>query len=137
MRSVLIDTAVVLHAVGAEHPLKDPCRRVLTEPSLEICASVEMIQEVVFHRMRVGDRIAAVREAEQWAQACRLYPFDHEVLAVALSLIERHGTGGRDAVHAATALVHGIPEIVSHDKAFDGIEGLTRIDPRDFDGQSG
>jgi predicted nucleic acid-binding protein len=91
MRSVLIDTAVVLYVVGAEHPLKGPCRRVLTEPSLEICASVEMIQEVVFHRMRVGDRVDAVRVAEQWAQACRLYPFDHEVLAVALSLIERHG----------------------------------------------
>jgi predicted nucleic acid-binding protein len=51
---------------------------------------------------------------------------------MALALIERHGVGGRDAVHAATALVHGIPQIVSPDPDLDGIEALNRWDPRRF-----
>ena len=58
--------------------------------------------------MRVSDRTSAVRLAENWAQACRLYPFDRDVVTAPLNLIERNGIGGRDAVHAATALVHGI-----------------------------
>ncbi len=132
MRRVLVDSAVVIYATGADHPLRQPCLNVLQAPSVEICTSVEMIQELVFHRMRVGATEAAVRLAQEWAQACRLYPFDHEVLATALNLIDRYGTGGRDAVHAATAIVQGIPEIVSPDRDFDGIDGLTRVDPQDF-----
>lgn len=91
-----------------------------------------MIQEMLFHRMRVGDRAAAVELARGWAQACRLYPFDQEVLVTSLALIDKYGIGGRDAVHAATAIVHGIPEIVSPDRDFDGLEELLRVDPRDF-----
>ena len=60
------------------------------------------------------------------------HPFDQHVLDLALTLIERQGVGGRDAVHAATALLHGIPEIVSPDSDFDGIEGLMRLDPREL-----
>lgn len=40
------------------------------------------------------------------------------------------GVGGRDAVHAATALEAGISVIVSPDSDFDGIDGLSRIDPK-------
>ena len=38
---------------------------------------------------------------------------------------------GRDAVHAATALDAGFDTIVSTDRDFDGIPGLTQRDPRD------
>ena len=36
---------------------------------------------------------------------------------------------GRDAVHAATALEHGLVTIISPDPDFDGAPGLTRIEP--------
>ncbi len=131
MRPALIDSAVFVYALGEDHELKKPCRAVIDDEELELCATVEMVQEVVFHRMRMGDG-NAIRQAQRVAQSCRLYAFDREILDVALSLIDRHGMGGRDAVHAATALRHGIPEIISPDPAFDGIEGLTRLDPREM-----
>ncbi len=131
-RRVLVDSAVFLYAIGTDHELKPACRRVLADTDLELCASTELVQEVVFHRMRMGDRAAAVATARQVGRACRLYPFDQHVLDLALTLIERQGVGGRDAVHAATALLHGIPEIVSPDTDFDGIEGLIRLDPREL-----
>ncbi len=37
----------------------------------------------------------------------------------------------RDAVFAALALNRGIDAILATDRAFDGIEGLERIDPAD------
>lgn len=126
---VLVDSAVFLYALGGPHPLREPCRAVLGDTDLELCASVELVQEVVFHRMRVSDRQTAVRQAEQVAASCRLFPFDQGVLDRALVLIAQHNVGGRDAVHAATALRHGIAEIISPDPDFDGIDGLTRIDP--------
>ncbi len=90
-----------------------------------------MIQEVVHHRLRrTGDRSIASADGRDTAALCTLLNFDREVLDLSLDLIERIPTiRGRDAVHAATALAYGIETIISPDRAFDGIPGLTRLDP--------
>lgn len=38
----------------------------------------------------------------------------------------------RDAIHAATCVVHGLEAIVSPDTGFDAVAGLRRTDPRDL-----
>jgi predicted nucleic acid-binding protein len=131
-RSLLVDSGVFLYALGGRHPLKTSCRTALADEHIDLHASVEMVQEVVFHRMRVDSRDNALLQAQTVASTCRLHPFDQAVLAEALALISRHRIGGRDAVHAATALVAGIGEILSADSDFDGLPGLTRVDPREF-----
>lgn len=88
-----------------------------------------MIQEAVYHRMRKVSRAEAVANGRDLVRSFIVLNFDHEVLALALELIERTSIRGRDAVHAATALAYGIEKIASSDPAFDAIPGLTRIDP--------
>jgi predicted nucleic acid-binding protein len=62
----------------------------------------------------------------------KLLDFDAAVLEVSLDLIGRGpNVRGRDAVHAATALLDGIETIISPDPAFDGIAGIVRADPRE------
>jgi uncharacterized protein len=52
------------------------------------------------------------------------------VLFSALGLVSTvEGLGGRDAVHAATALRYGLLIVLSPDSAFDRVPGLKRIDP--------
>jgi predicted nucleic acid-binding protein len=90
-----------------------------------------MIQEVLHHRLRVtGDRAASVDQCHQLMALVTLLPFDTRVLDEALRLV-RSSTGvrGRDAVHAATALAHGIDGIISTDPAFDGVPALARLAP--------
>ena len=129
----LVDTAVFAYALGGSHPMKQACVRVVAGAGagdIELHASVEMIQELVFHRMRKTDRHTAVRQARDAATVCVLHDFDEAVLYRALELIATSDSlGGRDAVHAATALYHGLPLILSPDHAFDRIVGLSRIDP--------
>ena len=130
-RRALVDSAVFLYALGGDHPLKQPCRDLISSREWAFYASTEMVQEVVFHRMRVGtDRSSAVAQAQWVAASCRLLPFDNAVLAQALQLVAQHQIGGRDAVHAATAIVFGLDQILSPDQVFDAIPGLTRLDPR-------
>jgi predicted nucleic acid-binding protein len=135
--AVLIDSAVAIYGLGGDGPYKAACRalmmRVATQ-EFRMYASVEMIQELVHHRLRVtGDRGVAAADGRDTAAICTLLFFDREVLDLSLDLIERIPTiRGRDAVHAATALAYGIETIVSPDRAFDGIPGLTRVDPLDF-----
>ncbi len=127
-RAVLVDTSVFAYALGGEHPLREPCRQFLRDArGLELHASVEMVQELTFHRMRRTDAATAAEQGRLAARSCVLHPFDERVLDTALRMIADGTLRGRDAVHAATAELAGITTIVSTDPAFDGV--LDRLDP--------
>lgn len=135
--AVLLDTSIGVYAIGGEDPRREPSRRLLsrmTSGEFRAYASVEMIQELVHHRLRTtGDRRIASADGRNLGATCTLLAFDREVLDLSLDLIERIPTiRGRDAVHAATALAYGIERIASTDRAFDAIPGLTRLDPREL-----
>jgi predicted nucleic acid-binding protein len=134
---VLLDAAVALYAEGSEHHMRQPSRRVLqlaASGRLEAYASAEMIQEFVFHRLRrTDDPAAAESQARDLKRLLRILPFNDAVLDTSLRLVGSGQARGRDAVHAATALVAGISVIVSPDSDLDGITGLTRVPPPDID----
>jgi predicted nucleic acid-binding protein len=119
--------------------MREPCQAIIRaagDGRIRLHASVELVQELVFHRMRRVDRGAAVAQARDAAQLCTLHEFDSGVLGRALDLITSHPViGGRDAVHAATALHAGLAEIVSPDAAFEGLDGVRRISPQDLAAQ--
>lgn len=134
-RAAYLDTTVALYAVGRPSAYRDVSRRVLESAQagdLVLHGSVELIQEFTFHRMRVSDRRASVIQARSLASLLLLHSFDVEVLSRSMELVESTPVRGRDAVHAATALTHGLTEILSLDNAFDGVPGLTRVDPKDL-----
>lgn len=132
-----LDTNIFMYAAGREHPLKAPCvailRRVAIE-ELEALTNAEVLQEILY-------RYSAIGEGERGLHLARLAvdQVGGEVLPITLAdmqrafdLVARYGTTikSRDAIHAATALNHGVKHIVSVDSHFDVIEGITRVDPR-------
>ncbi len=130
-----IDTSVLAHAAGGPHEQRDPCRRIVVAAAsggVELHASVEMVQELLFHRLRRVPRPEAVAQARFAADLCVLHPFDAAVMSRALELVAVSSLGGRDAVHAATALGAGFTEIVSSDRDFDAAPGLARRDPTEL-----
>lgn len=136
MTRVLVDTNVFLYARARAHDYREPCRAVLraaADGSIRLEASVEVVQEFAHVLTRRGvDRPSAVVQANEVSAQCLLHAFDGDVLARALSLVADHPTlGMRDAVHAATALGADIEHVVSADRVFDGVEGITREDPLD------
>jgi uncharacterized protein len=132
--ALFLDSAVWAYALGGEHPRRDACRALLLTAQrgqIELHASVELVQEVVFHRLRRTDRASAVAEGRAIERACALHPFDAAVLDKALELTATTAIRGRDAVHAATALLNGFHAIVSPDRDFAGVPGLRHLDPAD------
>jgi predicted nucleic acid-binding protein len=131
---LLIDTSVALYALGGPSPWRDDCTAVMeavAKGEIEGLASTEMIQEALHHRLRVtGDRVKASDQCSELRSLVTLLPFDELVLSRAIGLVrDTKAVRGRDAVHAATALVHGIDRIVSTDPAFDRVPGLARWTP--------
>lgn len=64
----LIDTNIILYSLGREHPLKEPCRKIVAKiASGEIAANidVEVLQEVLYVYTYRNERIKGI------AASCR------------------------------------------------------------------
>ena len=131
---IVLDTTVLVYAVGEEHPLREPCRSLveaIADERVEATTTVEVIQEFVHVRARRRDRSDA---AERGRELLRLLgplitPGDAE-LALGLRLFEEtDGLGMFDAVLAAATMQSQAHALVSADRAFASVRGLTHLDP--------
>lgn len=129
-----MDTNVFLYARGFDHPYRQPCRTVLEAAGngrVRLVASVGLVQEfihVLLRRGVPGDE--ALEEAEEVWRQCQVHPFDEAVLMRVFGLLRQYPRlGVRDAVHVATALAIGVPQVLSADQVFDSIVEIDRIDP--------
>jgi len=130
---IIVDTTVLIYAVGVDHPLREPCRNLLVahaEGRVEVTTTVEVIQEFAHVRARRRSRADAGALARHFAEAFRLFVTRPEDLAAGLALFEQHATlGALDSVLAGGALNQGAEALVSADRAFAEVVGLLWIDP--------
>lgn len=92
------------------------------------------VVEEVWHLELNGQVKGIEGLAERWHTLLRpLLTIDDEVLDIAfgLELVGDRLPGANDRIHAATCLRYGIETIVSADRGFDAVQGLTRVDPID------
>lgn len=130
-RAVFVDSSVVALALGGAHERRQDCRDLLaaTVRGVQLHCCVELVQEVLFHRLRRGLRQAAVDQAYRLTEGLTLHDLTVAVLLQSVRLTETTAIGGRDAVHAACALEAGFDQIVSADRDFEGVPGLRRVTP--------
>jgi hypothetical protein len=130
---IVLDTTVLIYAVGEEHPLRAPCQRLLVahgEGRVDGATTVEAIQEFAHIRARRRSRSDAVDAARAFASSLTMLMATPEDLDRGLGLFADHpGLGSFDAVLAAVAMGHGAEALVSADTGFAAIPGLRWIDP--------
>lgn len=120
---IVLDTTVLVYAKGAEHQLRDPCRRLIeliVEGSIAATTTAQAIQEFVHVRARRRDRHDAARLGAEYADLLApLLTGGAQELRSGLELYVRlERLGAFDAVLAATAIAVGASQIVSADRAF-------------------
>ncbi len=106
------DTTVLLYAVGGDHPLAGPCRRLVEavgEGRVTATTPAEAIQGFVHVRARRRTRRDAAELGRSYAELLSpLLAVSADALAHGLRLFERHQSlGAFDAILAATALGAG------------------------------
>lgn len=131
---IVLDTTVLVYAVGVAHPLREPCRVLIgaaRDGTVAATTTVEVVQELAHVRARRRGRADATAVARNYAALLApLLVVDTDDLRAGLDLFERHdGLGAFDAVLAAVAIRRGADALVSADGAFAGIEGLRHVDP--------
>lgn len=131
---IVLDTTILVYAKGAEHRLREPCRRLLQaieRGNLIATTTAEAIQEFAHVRAHRRDRADAVQLAAAYVDLLApLLAIEEVHLRDGLLLFEQHPQlGSFDAVLAAATLSTGAEALVSADGAFAKIPGLVHVDP--------
>ncbi len=135
---IVLDTTVLVYALGRDHALRDPCRALIeaiADGRIEATTTPEVIQEFAHVRARRTDRRDAAQTATDYAELLDpLVTVQRQHLLAGITLFERHDAlGAFDAVLCAVALEGGADAVVSADRAFAAVPGLRHVAP-DADG---
>jgi uncharacterized protein len=133
---ILVDTSILVHAVGDDHELRGPCRQLVqlvADGTVSATTTVEAIQEFVHVRARRRSRSDAAALGR--AYATLFSPLTQPTagdLDQGLELFERHpDLGAFDAVLAATCRRVGAAALASSDGAFRSVGAIRVLDPAD------
>jgi len=136
---VLVDVNIPMYAAGREHPLREPAQRTLraiARGDLDAVTDSEVFQEILYRYLHIGEREKGFQIFDHFHRLMegRILPVADADVQQARALAERHARlGARDLIHLAVMTNHGIQVILSADKDFDGIDGITRLSPTELD----
>lgn len=132
---IVLDTTVLIYAVGSDHPLREPCRQLVArigEGALSATTTIEAIQDFAHVRARRRGRDDAARLAAHYAALLApLLVVDADDLQAGLDLWRStEQIGAFDAVLAAAVLRRPhLTALVSADRGFSRVSGLRVTDP--------
>ena len=131
----LIDTNVIVYAVGSVHPLKQASDRILSDivaGTLAANLDVETLQEVLHLYSSRDERRKGFRTIEHLLMLFpNPFPIGREEIERARDLMMEYSfLGARDGIHAAVVQNHELEGIITADKVFDRIKGLKRFNLR-------
>lgn len=131
---IVLDTTVLVYATGAEHPLREPCRRLVDAVAsgrVDATTTVEAVQEFVHVRARRRGRAEAAELGAAYADllAPLLVVTAAELAAGLQHYRDTDRLGAFDAVLAAAAVGMQADALVSADGAFAGVPGLRHVVP--------
>ena len=129
---ILVDSNIPMYLVGAPHPRKTDAQalleRLVTEDE-RLVTDAEVLQEIL-HRYGALDRRDAIQPAFDAVLRVvdEVLPIAHADAMRAKDILLGHPRlTARDALHLAVMEHHGVEQILSFDRHFDGFPGIRRI----------
>ena len=137
MIEILIESDLLLASMKKEDRLKPVAERILVEidsGKLEgVYASIVTIQEIVFwlYNRQLFNEIVNAVNALLYLKNLEWVELTPEICLTASVLINEYKVSPFDAYHAATAISRD-KVILSSEHVYDRINGVNRIDPKEF-----
>lgn len=131
---IVLDTTVLVYAVGAEHEFREPCRTLLAavgDARIRATTTPQVVQEFAHVRARRRSRRDATALAEAYADLLSpLLPTDEAALRAGLAVFrDADRLGAFDAVLGAAAAAAGAAALVSADAAFADLPDVRHVRP--------
>jgi predicted nucleic acid-binding protein len=131
---VFVDANVPMYAVGAAHPLKQPCvdfLEAVARGEVTALTDAKVLQEILH-------RYSALNKRERAIEVVRLFvsvvptvlPVTLADIEGALDVHQRYrGLQARDSLHVAVMTNNHVRRILSADQHFDLVDQVQRLDP--------
>ena len=128
---IFVDSNIPMYLIGAEHPNKSRSRLLLERAIADgarLVTDAEVLQEIL-HRYVAIDRRDAIEPATAALLGVvdEVFPIELEDVRRASSIVTAGGMTARDALHLAVMLRRGVTRLMTFDRAFDGIPGISRV----------
>jgi len=132
MTKKYLDSNVFIYPLLYEDDKAIACKEImeaLINKNFEAYTSVLCWDEFVYILRKERGKETAVKEGEKFLKFPHLLFLDarKSVLFKAQQLMEEYKLKPRDAIHAATAILNHINEIISDDGDFDAVKEIKRI----------
>ena len=130
----LIDTNIIMYAVGKTRILKEPCKEFLHKVvNNEISANidVEVLQELLYVYDSRGERKRGLRIiSEMMVLFSNPFAIGKNEIVKAKDLMTKYSTlTTRDAIHCAVTINLNLEGIISTDKGLDVVKDIHRLSP--------
>ena len=131
---IFIDSNIPMYLVGGAHPNRAAAKHLveLAVASRErLVTDAEVLQEILHRYVAIGRR-DAINDASSTLLAIvdEIFPIELEDVEQARRVVTTSQMSARDAVHLAVMQRRSIAEIMTFDRAFDSIPGITRLPGR-------
>jgi uncharacterized protein len=128
---IFVDSNIPMYIVGAPHPNKELAQHLLERAIVKgerLVSDAEVFQEIL-HRYVAIDRRDAIGPAFNVLLGVvdAVLPIEIADVQRARTVLGAPSLQARDAIHVAIMQRHDIERVLSFDRAFDHVPGLTRI----------
>jgi hypothetical protein len=128
---IFVDSNIPMYLVGADLPNKGAARtlleRAITDGEM-LVTDAEVLQEIL-HRYVAIDRRDAIEPASAALLGVvdEVYPVERADGERARRIVLGTRMSARDAIHVAIMRRRGVDRILTFDRAFDEVEGISRV----------
>jgi predicted nucleic acid-binding protein len=132
---IFIDANVPIYAAGRAHPLKEPCNQIILIAARypgRFVSDAEVVQELLHRYMALNLYDQGREVIHRFADVLRdrIEPLNLGDVLAAMTVADRQlGLSARDLVHLSVMTRLGVDSILSADRGFDNVRGITRLDP--------
>ena len=131
---VFVDANVPMYAVGAAHPLKQPCvdfLEAVARGEIVALTDAEVLQEILHRYSALSQRERAIEVVRLFVKVVpTVLPIMLADVEGALDVHRRYaGLQARDSLHVAVMANNGVRRILSADQHFDVVGEVQRFDP--------
>lgn len=127
---IFVDSNIPMYLVGAAHPNKGAARARLERAvadGQQLVTDAEVLQEILGRYVAIDRREAIVPATEALLGVVdEVFPVERIDVERARRLVLTTRLSARDSVHVAIMRRRGIDRILSFDRGFDAVTGITR-----------
>jgi len=129
---IYVDSNIFISSFLTDDKKSDTCKSIISKiVNNEVTAFTSVLTwyELVWVARKHLGKQDSIGEGKKFLEfpSLRILDVDELIIRMAQDLMESYNLKPRDAIHAATAISHGVKQLISDDPDFDAVKEIKRV----------